>query len=470
MVGPVSLDFMRGRIQSKINSNLGGLRVTLEGVIVERDAKTGMPHFRLRNVELNDPQGEVIARAPKAAIGVDGSELMSGTVVPKQIELIGPRIAVRRTVDGGFKLGFDEHLGADGPKNDAGKSNQETSLEQIPPETQGATVIDFLSGNMAGAEKATATVASLDSILVSEAVIQIVDEINSTSLTIPKASLAFRRMPYGFTLFSEASIDNDNEPWRAEISASYRRERRSFAVSARISDLVPANIADDIFALSKLAQVKLPLSGHVEMEVSENAEILSGSAEFSAAAGEVGLPGFIAEPIAVDEGLVRLDFDPKSGGIVISNSTLLIGGTPAQVSGRITPIRQADRRLDALRIEIHARNLSLDPSANVDEEIAIDRVDFAGTASVREARFDVEDAMVMAGNAGIRLRGAFTGGERSVGIRLAGRMRDVSAPILKRLWPPVIAQNTRAWVNANILAGRITDGELSINLPVDALA
>ena len=470
MTGPVSLDFMRDRIQSGINSNLGGLRVRLEGVLIERDAKTGMPHFRLRNVELTDPQGEVIARAPKAAIGVDGSELMSGTVVPKQIELIGPRIVVRRTVDGGFKLGFDEHQAADGPQADAGKSNQEPGLQQIPPETQGATVIDFLSGNMAGAERATATIASLDSILVSEAAIQLVDEINSTSFNIPKASLAFKRMPYGFTLFSEASIASGGEPWRVEVSASYRRERKSFAVSARVSDLVPANIADEIFALSKLAQVKLPLSGHVEMEVSENADILSGSAEFTASAGEVGLPGFIAEPIAVDEGLLRIDFDPQSGGMVISNSTLLIGGTPAQISGRITPIRQPDRRLDALKIEINARNVSLDPSANVDQEIAIDRVDFSGTASVREARFDVDDAVVMSGNAGIRMRGTFTGGERSVGIKLAARLRDVSAPMLKRLWPPVVAPNTRKWVNTNILAGRITDGEFTINLAVDALA
>ena len=470
MTGPVSLDFMRDHIQTQINSNLGGLRVRLDGVLIERDAKTGMPHFRLRNVELSGPQGEVIARAPKAAIGVDGSELMSGTVVPKQIELIGPRIVVRRTLDGGFKLGFDEHHAADGPNNSSGKSNQETNLQQIPPETQGATVIDFLSGTMPGAEKASATIASLDSILVSDAVIQLVDEINGTSWNIPKASVAFKRMPYGFTLFSEASIASGGAPWRLEVSASYRLESKSFAVSARVNDLVPANIADDIFALSKLAQVKLPLSGHVEMEVGENANILSASAEFTAAAGEVGLPGFIAEPIAVDEGLLRLDFDPKSGAMVISDSTLLIGGTPALISGRLTPIREADRRLQALKIEINARNLSLNPNAIVKDQIAIDRVDFIGIASVREARFDVEDAVIMAGNSGIRMRGTFTGGGRSVGIRLAGRIRDVPAPILKRLWPPIIAPNTRKWVNTNILAGRITVGEFVINLPVDGLA
>src|SRR4029079_1880406 len=182
----------------------------------------------------------------------DGSELLGGIVVPKQIELIGPRIVVHRTLAGDFKLGFDEHQAADGPRpSTTDKSAQETSLQQIAPETQGSTVIDFLSGAMPGA------MASLDSILVSDAAIQLVDEINSTSLTIPKASLAFKRMPYGFTLFSEASIGDEKERWRAEVSASYRRERKSFAVSARVSDLVPASIADDIFALSKLAQVKL---------------------------------------------------------------------------------------------------------------------------------------------------------------------------------------------------------------------
>lgn len=471
MSGPVSLDFMRDRIQAQINSNLaGGLKVHLEGVMIERDPANGMPHFRLRNVELADAQGQVIARAPKAAIGVDGSDLMSGAVVPKQIELIGPRIVARRTLGGGFKLGFDEHSGAGGGKDATGKSDQETSLQQVPPETQGGTVIDFLSGVTPGSEEANSTMASLDAILVSDAVIQLVDEINGTSWSVPKASLAFKRMPYGFTLFAEAEIASGGDPWRAEISASYRRERKSFAVSARVTDLVPANIADDIFALSKLAQVKLPLSGHVEMEVSENAMIMNGSAEFTAAAGEVGLPGFIAEPIAVSEGLLRLDYDPKTGGVDISNSTLLIGGSPAQIGGRIAPIRQPDGRLDALRIEINARNLSLDPNSIVKDQIAIDRVDFAGIASVREARFDVEDAVIMAGNAGVRLRGTFTGGERSVGIRLAGRMRDVSAPILKRLWPPIIAPNTRKWVNTNILAGRISDGEFVINLPVNGLA
>ena len=473
--GPLALNFMRDRIQREINANLGGMTVRLEGVILERDASSGMPHFRLRNVELFDPNGEIIARSPRAAIGFDGDDILTGRFTPKQIELIGPRVVVKRTLGGDFQLGFGN---ADGVESEMaeqgqsrGKSDQEASestIGGIAPETTGATLIDFLSGTMPGA--ANSSIVSLDKVIVSNAAIMLYDEVNSATWYMPKVNLAIRRMSYGFTLFSDAQIASGNQPWRAELSASFRKEDRSFSVSGRVFDLVPADIADDIFALSQLAQVKLPLSGHVEVEFDENANVRNGSAEFIAAAGEVGFPGFIAEPLSVEEGLVRLDFDPATGGVVIGDSTLLVSGSQAQLSGRIDPIREADRRLTALAIAINARNLNLDKEGTVKDAVAIDKVEFKGTASIHEAELDVEDLIVMSGDAGVRVRGIFTGGDRSVGIRVAGRIRDLPAPILKKVWPPIISPKTRKWVTDNIKSGRITDGEFTVNLPVNALA
>jgi hypothetical protein len=476
--GPVSLDFMRERIQARINQNLGGLQVRLAGVIIERDARTGMPHFRLRNIELLDPDGQTIARAPKAAVGVDGSALLGGRVVPLQIELIGPRILIRRNLNGSFDLGFGP---APAPEDEAvtldheekagatGKSDQEPGFGQIAPETRGATLIDFLSGTIPGNDSANEAIANLNTVLVSNAAIQLFDEANGATWYAPTANLAFKRMSYGFTLFADASIASGGVPWRTEVSASYRKETRSFAVSARIFDLVPADVSDEIFALSKLAQVRLPLTGHAELEFSDTGEIAKASAELSAAAGQVGFPGYIAQPLVVDEGLVRLDYDPSSGGVVIANSNIVIGGVNTAISGRIDPIRQADRRLSALRIAIDARSPHSAPAGG-GADIAIDRVDFTGVAAVEEARLDVEDAVIMSGDSGLRMRGSFIGGDESVGINLALRFRDLPSSMLKMLWPPVVAPKTRSWIEKNISAGRITDGELGVNLPVNALA
>ncbi|MGL4527677.1 MAG: hypothetical protein ACRCUC_11930, partial [Aestuariivirga sp.] len=104
--GPVSLDFMTATFQEQINKNLSGMKVKIDGVIIERAPESGVPHFRLSKIELLDTAGNLIARAPRAAIGINERALFSGRVVPVSLELIGPRIQMKRNLDGKFELGF----------------------------------------------------------------------------------------------------------------------------------------------------------------------------------------------------------------------------------------------------------------------------------------------------------------------------------------------------------------------------
>ena len=254
--GPISLNFIRDRIQTEINASLGGMAVKLGGVVIERDRETGIPHFRLRNVELADQSGEIIARAPRAAVAVDGSALLRGAVVAKQIDLIGPRILVKRNLNGEFELGFGKPLPSAGEPETGGKSDLTQAQAPVAPETRGGKLLDFLSGRLPGEDATSASIASLDAVVVSDAAIQLLDEVNGSVWNIPKASLTFKRMPYGFAFFSEAAIASGERPWHTELSASYRRETGTFSVSARIFDLVISDLADDVFALSQLAQVE----------------------------------------------------------------------------------------------------------------------------------------------------------------------------------------------------------------------
>lgn len=73
--------------------------------------------------------------------------------------------------------------------------------------------------------------------------------------------------------------------------------------------------------------------------------VTKASAEFAASAGEVGFPDYLAEPIIVDEGSLRADYDPVTGGIVITDfGKLLSGGSQAEITGNILPVRQPRRR------------------------------------------------------------------------------------------------------------------------------
>jgi hypothetical protein len=473
--GPVVLDFLASEVQERINAKLPGMSVKLENMVVERDAQSGMPRFRLRNVELRDSGGGLIARAPRAAISVEGGSLLRGAFVPREFELIGPSILIRRQLDGSFKLGYgpapadanEEVVAGDEPES--GKADQAQQTPAIVPETSGNDLLAVLSGTQGEGEPEEGF-GTLKDIRVSGARIAMYDEANGSQWQAPKADLVFKRMPYGFAVVANADIAGGSEPFRTEIAANYRRASRSFAISARIFDLIPAEISKKIFALSQLAQVRLPLSGHAEIEMTDAGVITQASAEFSAAAGQVGFPDYISQPIIVDEGALRVDYDPANGGMKIANSSILVGGSRAEIAGRIDPMRDPEGKLQALAIKLNARNMSLDAEGTIKDPMAIDRIDFDGVASVEDARLDVNDFIVMAGAAGVRLKGAITGGDESPGIKLGGRVRDLPAQVLKKIWPPVVAPKTRKWVSDNIRAGRIGDAEITIDLKPDDLA
>jgi hypothetical protein len=184
----------------------------------------------------------------------------------------------------------------------------------------------------------------------------------------------------------------------------------------------------------------------------------------------VGLPGYIAQPIVIDEGALRVDYDARTGGFKIVDSIILVGGSRAELTGRLDPIRASDGRLTHLKIDLKATNVSVDTQGTVNNPVLVDRIEFLGKASVEGAVMEIEDLVVMSGNAGVRLRGAITGGDESAGIRMSGRVRDLSADFLKKLWPPIIVPKSRKWVTDNVQIGRITEGAFNVDIPVNGLA
>jgi Protein of unknown function/AsmA-like C-terminal region len=471
--GPVALDFMSDRIEAQINRALPDMRVKLGGAVLELDAKTRVPHFRLRDVVLFDAAGGLIAKSERAAIGLDGSRLLTGTLSPTALELIGARVLVKREIGGGVILGFgapaapvDEQvevnakaLADDGSKSDREAGEGGFTMARTKP------LLDILTG-----EAKQSAAAALEEIRVTEASVQFYDEINQANWFAPQADLNFKRMPYGFVVFIKAQVASGPTSWKTEITANYRKQERVYSVSARVDNLIPANVSDKIFALSQFARVNVPLFGQVEFEASDLGVVTKASAELNAAAGVVGLPEYIAEPLVVDEGSLRVDYDAPTGGFNIVDSILLVGGSRAQLTGRIDPVRAEDGRLTDIRFNLKADNVSVDTQGTVRNPVMVDRVVFAGKTSVEAARLDIEDMVVMSGQAGVRLRGTITGGEQSAGILLSGRVRDISAAFLKQLWPPIVGPKSRKWVTDNVMAGRITDGAFNVNVPVDGLA
>ncbi|MEM8687956.1 MAG: DUF3971 domain-containing protein [Pseudomonadota bacterium] len=477
--GPVSLSFLRDNVRSTISDGLGGLPVEVADVILERDSVSGRTSVRLRDLRLFDSTGRLIAKAPRAAIEVKGSELMTGNVVPVGLELIGPNIKIRRLITGGVKLGFGDV--AQGLP--AAVDSETTKGDSLRAEPQAPSVADEVAADVVAteglieylrsefvADTSVSAAATIRSISVSRAVVSLYDEENDAIWNAPDVNLAFKKVPYGASLFVDALVGGNEDTMRMDMVANFKRETGDYSLTARFHDLVPANLSRKIFILSDLAKVSLPLSGRLDLEVARDGNLKSANAELSAGAGQVNFPDFLSQPLQVKEGLVRLKWDPASKSVAISDSSLLVSGAQASLSGRIKPQWSKNGRIETVRFELKSRDTPINGLSGARSAGFIERIDASGTASMAQGRVDLEDLLIMTGNSGVRMRGVFAEGGETMSIALSGRVQNLPVGMLLSLWSPIVAPQTRVWVGENIPKGRLTDGSFLINLPSEVLA
>lgn len=472
--GPLTLGFLSGPVERFVNASLDGMYLRIKDVVVERDPEDNTIHLRIRRAQLEDSDGQLIARAPKAGIGLNARALLSGEIRPKQLEFIGPRILVKRTIDGEFQLGFGETV------TQPDKANAETTADVTegpdnpePLDDVGEGPAGFLSYLMkALAERSGegAENSDLTTISISDAAVSIYDEANESFWYAPKTSVVFQRVPYGISVLAHGNVSAGKNPWKMQVVADYLADTRRFKINAKVFDMVPSEMSDLVFALSNLAKVQIPLDGEVNLEFDDKGSLLQANASFAASAGLVGFPGFITESVLVDEGTLQLELEPETGDIVLHDSSIYVGGSRATLLGRFSPVANESGELVSWRYDMSARNVSLDTEGTLRDPLAIDTFSIKGLAAIEEGRLDIEDLRLNAGQSRIEVRGTFIEGPEVPAVYLRGTMRNASLPIIKKLWPPAAAPGARNWIVDNVSDESVLDGDLSVNLSSEALA
>ena len=460
--GPISAGFLNGKIEQAISNQFPEIQAKLGEAQFTLRGASGLPVISFRNVALNDAKGNLVASAPEAAIGLSFSDLLIGRIRAKSLDLVGPSISARRNSDGSFVLGFNA------PHATAGVAEPQASEQPPQPTAEQASGAALL--NLLDSHDDANSISSLNDIRVSNAVLHFYDDGNAATWFAPKIDLSFQKKPYGFVVLGSGDIASTDKPWHAELSATYRHDDARFEMSATLDNVIPASAARKIYALSQFAALSTPLSGHADLTIDATGRLVSATGEFRAAAGQVKLPQYFADPIAIDEGLVRVSYEPQTDSFVIANSSLVAGGRTVALSGSVTPERNADGKLSALAIKIETSATPTDTKTDIGPTDLVDHITFSGRAGIDKARLDIDDLVVLSGNNGLRMRGNVVGGERSPAIHLAGRLRDVNTNLLHVLWPPFVAPPQRAWIFDNVVAGTVPEGSFQINYEENQLA
>ena len=65
--GPMSVGFLKDTVRERVSDSIPGIRLDLDDVVIEKGDGASHPNLRLANVRLSDSDGNLIARAPRAA-------------------------------------------------------------------------------------------------------------------------------------------------------------------------------------------------------------------------------------------------------------------------------------------------------------------------------------------------------------------------------------------------------------------
>ncbi len=249
--GPISLPSLVPPIEAAINDQLSGLRVKIDGAVLQRSADGPGVLFRLRNIRLIDQDGSIVAQAPLAAIGMSGSGLLSGRLAPGSVDFIGARLLLSYSSDQGLALSFTRPsnvdsdnlirgaLPADGA-TDAASQPQEPVIAARPELPVGA------GGRKFDLNKTVAEVfdrarrgdtSYLTRFGFKNAIVVLNQDGAQTLWQVPDFAIDLEHRGNRSILVGEANVASSKGDWQLEVRTEQRAKRNSLSITALIENL-----------------------------------------------------------------------------------------------------------------------------------------------------------------------------------------------------------------------------------------
>jgi hypothetical protein len=486
--GPIALDVATPWLTAAIEQNFGNRhRVEVGGTVLERDSK-GRTALRLRDIVVRNPEGEIVAVAPRAEIGVSGTSLLLGKPRVASFLLVGANLEIRVNPDGHVDIfaGGKRPFMAISPVSLAppdaasappvAQSVQSgapslTALMERGIEKNIASVLAWVDGVGAfGRDGTTVDVTGFDGLDLTEVGIKngtlhVDDARNGRQWSFTEVTLSLTRPEQGGIAFA-ASSESEARSW--SLSAALLPSRggnRSLRLEAKEVML------DHLLLLLQVGDGQfhstLPISAELRAEIAPNGipQVLRGRI---VASGYLGDPRNIDEQIHIESVDFRLDWD-AARGTLLAPIQLVSGSNRITLYTQLTPPQQRD---GVMLFSLHGGSVVLGPLPPDRDPLVLKRIAVRIRHDLAKQRIELEQADLGTDdgkNVGLAITGKldYSRPDAQLSLGLAGAQMSVSS--LKRLWPSFVAPRVRAWVMQHLFSGAVDSIDIAINTPLSTL-
>jgi AsmA-like C-terminal region/Protein of unknown function len=476
--GPISLTSLVPTIEDAINGELSDLHVKIDDAILQRSSDGPGVLFRLRNIRLLDKNGEILAQAPLAAIGLSGSALLSGRIAPGSVDFIGPKLLLFYDANRGLALKFSRPAAEDAEPPIGGSVPPEVPPQAGELPSPGTVLNKRAEQHVAGGQvlNVTSTVADvferarsgdtsyLTRFGVKDALVVLSQNGTQTSWQVPDFSVDLEHKNRRSSLLGQANIASSKGDWQLEFRTAQQTRRQSLAITALIRNLVPSGIAGNFSSLSALKALDMVVNGETNVELSDSGEFLSGQASLDLEAGQITPPWDRDSPLRIDKGKLAVRYSKARDVVEIAPSTLEWGQSKAVLSGEFVPVRGADGVATAWNFKLVADDAMLGVEEAGLSPVKVDAWEAVGSIAPQEGRVTLSRFAIRSGDASIALSGSFVDTKGAEEVHLAGEISPMPVEMLKRFWPKFLAGKARGWSLERVSGGQFLGGTFRVNL------
>lgn len=465
--GPLSVDLMTPFLTAALEERMGGgQRIEVGGTQLERDEE-GRTALRLRDIVVRDRDGRVVASAPKAEVGLSGSNLLIGRVRAERLSLIGANMAVRVEPDGGVNVfaGAEQrpiaaapaapqaNITGSVPAPGAGARSSASAANDPGPL---AALLEWLDGlDALGLDG-----RDLSEVGLKNGSLVVEDRRNGKQWKFDNINFSLTRPREGGVAFALTSGGTDG-PWSLTVTVSPRGQGRR-GIEAVVRDLSPKDILLALRVDNSSVESDIPLSAVLRAEIGSDGTVHTAEGHLIGGAGFIGSPGSPQSRILLDETRVSARWDPANRVLVV----------PIEMHSGINRISlplgvQAPRQAgDPWLVGVNRGLVVLGGADRAREPpLVLNNIVLRAKVDTANRRVVLEQGNLSGMAAGVALSGAVDYSEAEPRLILGMEATRMTVLTFKRLWPAVILPPLRNWVIANFTGGTIERFGVSINAP-----
>jgi AsmA-like C-terminal region/Protein of unknown function len=454
--GPLALDVVTPWLISSIEERVGGgHRVEVGGTQLERD-DDGRTALRFRDVVVRGANGAVVASAPKAEVGISGSNLLMGQLQAVRLSLIGATMALRVGTDGQVSVsaGAERSASADSSIVVVPPGRMALASADEPPRAgtglpNSQDIFAALLGWLDGLNALGLDGRDLSEVGLKNGSIVVDDRRSGKKWSFDNINLSLTRPKEGGLAFTITSGGADG-PWSLTATVTPREDGRR-AVEAVVRDVSPKDILLALRAGGAM-EADMPLSAILRAEIGPDGTLLMGEGRIVAGAGFIGDHDDPKNRLLVDEAQMQWRWD-AANRILLMPIEVNSGGNQIKLLAQL----EAPRDGGSVWPLTVGRGLIVLGTADRTREtpLVIDRVAVRGRIDPVKRRIDIDQGDLTGMSAGLAFSGGldYSGAEPRVTFGVAATRMSVAA--FKRLWPVFVVPDVREWVVDHVVNGTV---------------